>query len=563
MRETVKGVCSLGKMSANSAVIKFGFSNHKQYICKSTSKRKHSATCKYCNATLTEVAGTTSNFCRHLERNHRFLEYKAGLEKDVKQPTLQSFTQKVQIYSLHSPRQQAITEAIVKDLTVGSSLPLSFVENGHFKHFLEIVDCKYTPADRRLRSFLGVTAHVCCKTKDSYVLESYLLDCRRFTGRHSGEQIASALEEITEEYGISQKITYIITHNAANMKCAFKVHMPQQQSDDSESEEENLDDEHLWEDMTSVEDTELPWSSSERLSCFAHSLQLVVTDGMKEVRAVSRTIAKTSRFTTLLHSSSQFKDKFEAMFDTSKTVPAANNTRWNNTFKQVQSLTALDHKALTEMCSKNYEDVIFRSCEWNQLKELCSLLAPFSEATDLTEGEKSVTISMVALRHEREKPFDHKVYFLAIMLDPQFNTLTTDVENIMNTEEDATESGAMNVHPPSDSPPAKCPRLLSRYKAQKKRNLTQDSSIVTQIGKYFEATQDSDTDNALVFRAKNRDRFSHLHKLALKMLTVPASSAPVERVFSRGGIKMRPHWSRLGHKMLQSLIHLKCNQTLP
>lgn len=150
-------------------------------------------------------------------------------------------------------------------------------------------------SDSRLRSFLGVTAHVCYKSKDSYAVESYLLDCRHFVGRHTGEHIASAFEEITEEYGIRQKISYIITDNAANMKCAFKVNMPQQQSDDSESEEDNLDDEHLWEDITSVEDTELP---GECLSCFAHSLQLVVNDGMKEVRAISRTIAKTSRFTT-------------------------------------------------------------------------------------------------------------------------------------------------------------------------------------------------------------------------------------------------------------------------
>lgn len=98
---------------------------------------------------------------------------------------------------------------------------------------------------------------------------------------------------------------------------------------------------------------------------------------MKEVRAISRTIAKTSRFTTLLHSSSQFTDKFEVMFDTNKTVPAANTTHWNSAFKQVQALTALDHKTLIEMCSKDYDDVVFSAREWNQMKELNAVLAPF------------------------------------------------------------------------------------------------------------------------------------------------------------------------------------------
>uniref|UniRef100_A0A3B5PVV0 Uncharacterized LOC111606838 n=1 Tax=Xiphophorus maculatus TaxID=8083 RepID=A0A3B5PVV0_XIPMA len=553
-------------MSAKSSVIKFGYLNHKQYICKATLRKKHTAQCKFCSASLSETVGTTSNFYRHLERKHkeRFLEYKAGQQSDVTQPTISLFTQKVQLYSPQSPRQQAISEAIVQDLIIGCCLPLSLVENGHFKHFLEVLDSKYTPisrktvserripelvrkvketvleklktqssvslttdlwSDRRLRSFLGVTAHVCYKSKDCYALETYLLDCRRFTGRHTGEHIASAFEEITEEYGIRDKISYIITDNAPNMKCAFKVHMPQQQSDDSESEEDNLDDEHLWEDINSEEDIDLPWSSGERLSCFAHSLQLVVHDGMKEVKTISRTIAKTSKFATLLHSSSQFKDKFEAAFGTNKSVPAANTTRWNSTFKQVQALTTLEHKSLSEMCNKDYEDVVFSAREWNQLKELCIVLSPFAEATELTQGERSVTISMVVptvldlnthlLKMEetrifsgiftktnmakdsgREEPFNHDVYFFAAMLDPQFGLSWVDL--------DVTNGG----------------------------------------------------------NAASVKKFRDELKKTLTVLSVPASSAPVERVFSRGGIVMRPHRARLGAKMLQSLIFLKCNETL-
>lgn len=114
----------------------------------------------------------------------------------------------------------------------------------------------------------------------------------------------------------------------------------------------------------------------------------------------------------------------------------------------------------------------------------------------------------------------------------------------------------------SNSPPVKCPRLLSCYKAHKKRSSGQDSSIATQISKYFDAIQDSDIDNALVLWAKYNDRFPQLYKLALKVLSVPATSAPMERVFSQGGLMMRPHRARLGHKMLQSFIFLKCNQTL-
>ncbi|XP_078138844.1 uncharacterized protein LOC144538503 [Centroberyx gerrardi] len=201
-----------------------------------------------------------------------------------------------------------------------------------------------------------------------------------------------------------------------------------------------------------------------------------------------------------------------------------------------------------------------------------------------------VTTNM-AKKSGREEPFNHNVHFLATMLDPQFglswvdldvtnggsatsqkkfrdelkktltDTLILEVENIMESG-DTTDSGATDVDPANDSPPAKCPRLLSRYKAHKKCSSGQNSSIVTQISKYFDVIQDSDIDNALVFWEKYHDRFPQLHMLALKVLSVPASSAPVERVFSRGGIIMRPHRARLGHRMLQSLMFLKCNQTL-
>ena len=51
-----------------------------------------------------------------------------------------------------------------------------------------------------------------------------------------------------------------------------------------------------------------------------------------------------------------------------------------------------------------------------------------------------------------------------------------------------------------------------------------------------------------------------LSKLANVVLSVPASSAPVERVFSHGGIIFRPHPRRLTDEHLSQLIYLKCNR---
>ena len=55
-------------------------------------------------------------------------------------------------------------------------------------------------------------------------------------------------------------------------------------------------------------------------------------------------------------------------------------------------------------------------------------------------------------------------------------------------------------------------------------------------------------------------RFIVLHSLLHKVMCVPATSAPVERIFSDGGLFMRPHRARLGQKLLTELVFTKCNK---
>lgn len=50
---------------------------------------------------------------------------------------------------------------------------------------------------------------------------SYLLECCHFTRRHMGENIANCFLEIVTEFGIKEKVDYVVTDNASNMKAAF------------------------------------------------------------------------------------------------------------------------------------------------------------------------------------------------------------------------------------------------------------------------------------------------------------------------------------------------------
>lgn len=66
--------------------------------------------------------------------------------------------------------------------------------------------------------------------------------------------------------------------------------------------------------------------------------------------------------------------------------------------------------------------------------------------------------------------------------------------------------------------------------------------------------------NAILFWTKVGQAMPALHRLAMMVLSVPATSAPVERLFSHGSIILRPHRAALSDSNLENLIFVKCNR---
>lgn len=82
------------------------------------------------------------------------------------------------------------------------------------------------------------------------------------------------------------------------------------------------------------------------------------------------------------------------------------------------------------------------------------------------------------------------------------------------------------------------------------------------ISRYLEMSNLEIMGSAIDFWKKNTARFPSVAALALTVLIVPATSAPVERIFSTGGILMRPHRASLSPETLSQLIFIKSNKWL-
>ena len=85
------------------------------------------------------------------------------------------------------------------------------------------------------------------------------------------------------------------------------------------------------------------------------------------------------------------------------------------------------------------------------------------------------------------------------------------------------------------------------------------SSTNNETASYLSATCADMEDNPLDFWHKNGSQYPTLSKMDNKYLAVPASSAPVERLFSIAGKVFRPDRCSLNDDTFEKLMIIKCN----
>ena len=141
-------------------------------------------------------------------------------------------------------------------------------------------------SNRQMRSYIGITGHYTLNWK----MNSVMVACHRFQGRHSAGNLYGVFQGLVVSYKISNKISSIITDNAANMIKAFSLPgyiNTYQESDDCESED---NDENHSEPIFDHKDGVLDLLPSTRSSYLAHTIQLVVKDSMNNAGVFTKVI---------------------------------------------------------------------------------------------------------------------------------------------------------------------------------------------------------------------------------------------------------------------------------
>lgn len=126
-----------------------------------------------------------------------------------------------------------------------------------------------------------------------------------------------------------------------------------------------LDDPKLWKDVKGL--TESGLSINARCHPrFAHSLQLVIMDGLSCLSIAKVTLGKVSKLANLVHQSPLFRSATEDAFGSSRSVPETNSTWWNSVWQQLQAVVQLELQNLIFAKVKKTMTVRHVSFPWNR-----------------------------------------------------------------------------------------------------------------------------------------------------------------------------------------------------
>jgi hypothetical protein len=201
--------------------------------------------------------------------------------------------------------------------------------------------------------------------------------------------------------------------------------------------------------------------SAIRISCFSHTLQLAIREGLQKVPQITKILEKAKILARCSQKSTKIADLLDQLH---KHIERTTITRWNSEFMLIKSIWSINREDLESIASLMDNPIRFSTNDLAIMEEMIDILDPFYQISLKCQAEKIATVSMVVpsivhlISHLRtfkesviigdtlaqqlqsaierrfagiinrlkllevkdEDPFSDPLYFMAAVLDPTF-----------------------------------------------------------------------------------------------------------------------------------------------
>jgi len=438
--------------------------------------------------------------------------------------------------------------------------------------------------------YLGVTAHWLTSKFDP---QEVLLSMEELPYPHSAFEIQDHLFDLLHDWEIDSKIVAIITDNGSNVKKACN----------------NMS---IGERIPCAAHT-LQLSIGKGLDKIKiligkckHLVSFLLADKKKQQLKESQVYLYRQQATQETDNNSLEK-KAENLICLD--VVKANNTRWNSTLYAFQRLVLLkpaiqmlkasllnDTSSYIRKEGEKLEELCPTVYEWKVIKELIELLNPFEEATCLLSGIRYPTIgftypTMYNLREILETDFalletneaiecqnailedivarwefPQELCLKGSFFDPRFKNLDfinskETCDYIINQLKEEYEILKQNNN---------IPRLSEKGTNEsttmgnfwKRKNAKVVAPTKDEFQHYLNVSELPVLEeyDSFSWWAANKNQYPILHQVAMKYLSIPATSVPSERLFSDAKNLITPQRTRLDSFLINQLMFLKRNR---
>jgi len=391
-------------------------------------------------------------------------------------------------------------------------------------------------------------------------LKSFCLDCTEFSERHTGDNLNEKLMKIVRNWNITHKVTAIVSDNAANVTNAIQK------------------------------------TRYRQVSCFAHTLNLAVQNGLKDISSVIQKLKSIVGYSKRSHHAlAKLQATQEQMNMPKLKLIQDVATRWNSTYDMLQRFIKVKDAINSTLAVLQSNVEMLTPEEWIIVEKAAEVLEIFYKVTKEISGDRYVTLSVVLIftgvifesmnKYEQDitlpinlhtmvltlkqqitsrlKPLEDndlvthaalldlwykKLTFTNISEQKYTNALNKSRQKVCSVEIEDTHTQHDNTTQQSDESSTSSSLLWKSFDEQYNRSRAShnpQAAGIVELDKYMNEPILNRHENPLIWWNNRKLQYPHLYKLVLKRLCIIATPVPCERLFSKAGMTLTEQRNRI------------------